>query len=282
MGNFRELANLSANALNAFLVPTTDVSSFKWLSLHLLSSAFTGTITFQGSNDGVTFKPVQLFEGDTLSVNGSSVANASNLIFHGPVYYRYFNVQVTSYSSGTQTAVLELYETPAWSWPSQVALGTGFNVIGTTGIAYLNVGGGSLESVHDNQDNQTAVASGVIAVGTTEYGPFQNQNGKGIFVFLNITASTTGSIQLQIVGVDPVTDGEVILLSDAFAITGTGFFTFILYPGVTTIASTSATVPGTGAIRTAVAAILPRTWEINAIVSTATVTASISYAYENN
>ncbi|MDE2590842.1 MAG: hypothetical protein KGL95_14400 [Patescibacteria group bacterium] len=262
MGNFRELASLSANTLNAFLVPTTDVSSFKWISLHLLTSTFTGTITFQGSNDGVTFKPVQLFQGDTLSVNANNIANASNLIFHGPIYYRYFNVQVTNYVSGIQTAVLELYETPAWSWPSIVALGTGFNVIGTTGVAFLNPGGGTLETVHDNWDNitvQTLTAQGAGTVNSTLQ---TNNNARGVMVTANVT-SVTGSITVHIQAVDPVSSNATdLLVSTALAaVAKTSLF---VYPGITASANIAASQ------------ILTRSWQISSVIVTGPVSAVIS------
>src|SRR6266516_2158733 len=49
--DFIELASLSAGSLNADLVPSTDVSAYKSLSLHLNSNAWAGTLTFQCSND---------------------------------------------------------------------------------------------------------------------------------------------------------------------------------------------------------------------------------------
>lgn len=263
MGNFREMASLSAGALNAFLVPTTDVSSFKWVSLHLLTTAFTGTITFQGSNDGVTFKPVQLFQGDTLSVNANNIANASNLIFHGPIYYRFFNVQVTNYVSGTQTAVLELYETPAWSWPSLVALGTGFNVIGTTGVAFLNPGGGTLETVHDNWDNitvQTLTAQGTGTVNSTLQ---TNNNARGLMIVVNITAITAGSLTVHIQAVDPVSSNATDLLVSA-ALAAVAKTALFVYPGITATANVAAS------------AILTRSWQISSVVATGPVTAVIS------
>ncbi len=130
-----------------------------------------------------------------------------------------------------------------------------------------------------NYDNQTAFASGTIAVGSTTYGPFTNLNADGVMVFLNITAIATGTVILHIQGKDPVTNAVVDLLIDAFAITANGLYTFILHTGSTPIASTSGTAPGAGALRTVVSQMLPRTWQITAVVATAGITASISYAY---
>lgn len=166
--------------------------------------------------------------------------------------------------------------------PQQITanINTGNNVIGTAGVAYLNPGGATLETVHDNWDNQTAFASGTIAIGSTTYGPFTNANATGVMVFLNITAITTGTIILHIQGKDPVTNAVVDLLIDANAITtNNGLYTFIVNVGSTVITSTSGVAPGAGALRTVVNQQLPRTWQITAVVATAAITASISYGY---
>ncbi len=165
----------------------------------------------------------------------------------------------------------------------------GFCVLPTVanaGILFEDATGGANEflrfppTMAGNYDNQTAFASGTIAIGSTPYGPFTNANADGVMVFLNITAITTGTVILHIQGKDPVTGAVVDLLVDAFAITtNNGLYTFILHPGSTPIASTSATAPGVGAVRTAVSQLLPRTWQITAVVATAGITASISYAY---
>lgn len=140
---------------------------------------------------------------------------------------------------------------------------------------------GVAESLHDNYDNQTAFASGAINIGTNLYGPFTNANALGLAVFFDITAISTGTALLSILGVDPVTGLTYTIVADAFAITtNNGLYTFVLHPGIAAIASTSATAPGAGAIRTAVNQFLPRTWKLQVVVATANITASLTYGYE--
>ena len=132
-----------------------------------------------------------------------------------------------------------------------------------------------------NTDNLTVAASQSFPVGTTNGTDQTNANGKGAVIFLNITAISTGTFQLVIQGKDPATTNYYTIVQDAFAITANGFYAFEVYPSVTPIASTSGTVPGTGAIRTAVSHILPKTWRVQAIVATAAVTAQVDVSYVN-
>ena len=108
-GGFTEQASLSAGTLNADLVPSVDVSAYKWFSVHI-TGAWVGTISFQASNDNVNFQSIII---DNISSVASLPSTAtSGGIFHGMVTYRYLRVRMTSYTSGTANGVLELYTTP--------------------------------------------------------------------------------------------------------------------------------------------------------------------------
>src|SRR4051794_9606968 len=67
-GAFKELSGLSAGALNADLVPSTDVSGYKWVSLQI-AGTFVAGLAFQGSNDGINWVPVTLFANSSVSSN---------------------------------------------------------------------------------------------------------------------------------------------------------------------------------------------------------------------
>jgi len=107
-GNFTEQTGLSAASLNADLVPSTDVSAYKWLSIHISSSAYSGTLTFQGSNDGAAFVNV-LMTNVTSGSLLSTTTNTVSVIYERAVTFRYFRVRMTAYTSGTANATLELY-----------------------------------------------------------------------------------------------------------------------------------------------------------------------------
>ena len=109
-GNFTEQSSLSAGSLNADLVASTDVSAYKWWSLHV-TGTFTGTLTFQGSNDNSNWTSV---EGANLATTSSIsttllAAGVQNLLYAGMVAFRYLRIRMTAYTSGTATGTLELY-----------------------------------------------------------------------------------------------------------------------------------------------------------------------------
>ncbi len=114
-GLWTELSGLTAAVLNADLVPSTDVSAYKWLSLQILG-VYTGTITFQGSNDGSSWKSVVLKDigtasNPTITTFGNTAPTSANALFAGPIDFRFFRARLTSYTNGSGTAsgILELY-----------------------------------------------------------------------------------------------------------------------------------------------------------------------------
>ncbi len=110
-GGFTEQASLSAGALNADLVPSTDVSGYKTLSLHINTNAYSGTLSFQCSNDNTNWLSVNMSQ----PVFGNLVTTTSgtNLMFWCAVNFRYFRCRMTSYTSGAAQGTLELYTAPS-------------------------------------------------------------------------------------------------------------------------------------------------------------------------
>src|SRR5260221_216144 len=113
-GDFAEQSGLSAAALNADLVASTDVSAYKWLSLQLTPTAYVGTLSFQWSNDNANFYPLMLYRPDTASQTNAvtAITSVSSLGYYGPIGFRYLRVRMTAYTSGTANATLELYTVP--------------------------------------------------------------------------------------------------------------------------------------------------------------------------
>lgn len=108
-GATTEQAALSAGALNADLVASTDVSNYKSVSVHVLTQATGGVLTFQGSNDNSNWVSVNLRKQDgTLS----TLTSGAGAIWAGPINYRYFRIRQTSWTSGTSTGICELYGHP--------------------------------------------------------------------------------------------------------------------------------------------------------------------------
>lgn len=115
-GAFLEVAGQApavVNAVNTDLIPSTDVSAYKWLSLHI-TGTFTATLTFQASNDNVNFVSLSLSQVNQLFSSGYTTNTTStNNMWIGPVTFRYFRVRATSFTSNTSLAgTLELYANP--------------------------------------------------------------------------------------------------------------------------------------------------------------------------
>src|SRR6266487_4857561 len=98
------------NGINTDLIPSTDVSAYKWLSLHI-EGTWAATLTWQISNDNVNWRGV-VFTGQAgINQNSSPGASAtSNGIWERGVSFRYLRVRATSWTSNTSlTAVLGLF-----------------------------------------------------------------------------------------------------------------------------------------------------------------------------
>lgn len=108
-GNFTEMAGLSAGSLNADLVPSTDVSAYKWFSLQV-TGTWSGTLTFQGSNDNTNF--VSLYVYQINNITNFTFSYTANGLYAAAITCRYLRVRMTIYASGTANGVLELYTQP--------------------------------------------------------------------------------------------------------------------------------------------------------------------------
>lgn len=117
-GGYIEQASLSAGALNADLVASTDVSAYKWWSLQI-SGTWSGTLSFQGSNDNSTWNAVVGYNVGGVVIGSSSTT--ANALYGGPIQYRYLRVRMTSYTSGTANGTLELYTASPSMWAGNVA-----------------------------------------------------------------------------------------------------------------------------------------------------------------
>jgi hypothetical protein len=118
-----EQTGLTVNALNAALVPATDISAYAAWSLHI-QGTWTGILSFQGSDDNNQYVPVfaalQTTSGGVPLVATTTIING---LFFGVRAYRYLRVIMSSYTSGTATGTLELFTTAP---PSLVSIVTAY------------------------------------------------------------------------------------------------------------------------------------------------------------
>jgi hypothetical protein len=129
-GGYKEISGLSAAALNADLLPSTDVSNYAWFSIHITAAA-SGTLSFQGSNDNfaTSIVPIPLNRMSSLLSTPATSTTVSD-IYAGPIQYRYIRIRQTAYTSGTSTGVVELYTQPR----GVATVGGQFSINGTATI----------------------------------------------------------------------------------------------------------------------------------------------------
>lgn len=103
---------------NADAIPSTEVNAARWISLHLVSAGFNGTLTFQGSNDNANWTSV-VVENMAATGNGApvfshqSTGGSVNVVYAGALAYRYFRAHVTAYTSGSITVTAEFSALPS-------------------------------------------------------------------------------------------------------------------------------------------------------------------------
>jgi hypothetical protein len=109
-GSSVEFSGLSASSATD-LLPSTDVLIYKSLSLHVTGTV-TATLAVQGSNDNTNWVTTSIVDA-TNNVNAtllsSNLSGAVNKMFYGLISFRYLRVRLTSYTSGTANATVELY-----------------------------------------------------------------------------------------------------------------------------------------------------------------------------
>jgi hypothetical protein len=110
-GGWSEQSGLSAAGGNADLVPATDVTGYKSFSIQI-GGTYSGTLTFQGSNDGVVFRSIAVNQMDAPGTIVTTTTSTNVTYYCSFLTYRYLRIRMTSYASGTATGVLELYTYP--------------------------------------------------------------------------------------------------------------------------------------------------------------------------
>lgn len=243
-GDFVEQASLSAGSLNADLVPSTDVSTYKSFSVHINANAYNGILTFQCSNDNTNWVSLNVFLADSNSALVSTVNSINNKVYFSNIFFRFLRVRMTTYSSGTAQGTLELYTYPIAGILSQVTVQPG-NTANTTPWL-VNTPGSDI----------TVFAS--AAQTTTQTQADQtNNSAKGIKVVLDMTnVAASPSVTLEIDGKDIASGKYYSLLTGAAVVTvSTNVYT--VYPGLTAAANVTASD------------VLPHTWRIKVTANNA-------------
>lgn len=165
----------------------TDLKGYRSFSVQIISTGTGGTFIFEGSNDNTNFQTVPCYS--QLIVTGTPIvaavtATSSNLIYVGPINFRYFRVRIaTTITGGSIQAVSRFSQspfTPAFTQVTQnssgnlnvnvgaVAAGQTAHSSASTG-APVRAGGRVLATTAATQD-ATLVAGDAADVGITTGG----------------------------------------------------------------------------------------------------------------
>lgn len=122
-------------------------------------------------------------------------------------------------------------------------------------------------SLADNNTDTAAPALTLTAAGagTVNSGPFLNPNGRGVILGINTTTDAAGAYVINLQGQD-VASGQWFTIASSPSIVAAAFSTLTVYPGLTAAANV------------AVNGILPRTWRVQAVVTTGPITATVGAA----
>jgi hypothetical protein len=101
------------SAGRAVAVAVTDVSNYRWVSVYVNTQGTTSTVTWQGSNDGVNWLGFLLAATTNTINNGNTTATSTaNIMLHGPLYFKYFRLNITGITAGVTAGVVQFFSLP--------------------------------------------------------------------------------------------------------------------------------------------------------------------------
>lgn len=152
-GAYQELVLASGTTANQFIMPATIVSRSKAFSLQL-TGVWSATVQVQVSNDGVNYINQTVMSLNTPTGGASNITSTG--LYIGPVSTKWMQIQITAFTSGTVTGVVEFYSHPFGPIAQLIAAGSA--TIGNVGI---NAGTNSIGRL--NAASTVSVAAGTAA-----------------------------------------------------------------------------------------------------------------------
>ncbi len=198
-GNRKEQAFSLTTGLTT---PAVDCSDYRFVSVQCVTNSG-GSVTFQGSNDGVNWQSVLLNRADTSGVTPVTSTSAT-LIYSGPVPFRYFRLSSTATASG----VIEFFSVPPPSASQLVYVGNNVNVAASTAtgaaipanafmIGLRNIANGNLDAANGVSGAADAAAgSGMLGVGPSAYTGAGWDRVRTPAIFKTATATASGDTAL--------------------------------------------------------------------------------------
>lgn len=118
----------SFTTTTAQAVGTTDVSNYRWVSVHVVTQGGSSTVNFQVSNDNTNWVSASLMISSAIGATLPTVSTTSaSVVYAGALNARYFRLNVTGIASGTTAGVIEFFSQA----PAQISNLTSVNQTGT-------------------------------------------------------------------------------------------------------------------------------------------------------
>lgn len=176
------------------VIAATDVKSYRWASVQI-AGTFVGTITFECSNDGITYFAVPLLDSRTTSGSASTTTTTTG-VYSGALAGRYFQARVSSYTSGTVTSTAE-FSSLTTVFPT-MSIDTELSAAATLADATTNPSTTALASYKFNFNGTTwdRARSGSITATSTRTG-LDNNIPFGYYVTTPSTRTTGQVAPLQ-------------------------------------------------------------------------------------
>lgn len=203
--NIYTIYNLSAGALNADLVPSTDVSQYEWLNMSIGNDAYSALIVPQWSNDNANWFNLKMYPMTTLDAGDVVAAGteANNVVLGTFVSFNFFRARMTSYTSGTATGTLQLFHGGL----------PGFQLTTT----YVRLSSAANQIGYTNNDGKTNIA---IAAGHVADTVVSGNGG----MLGSVLVTTTGTAQMTIYDNATTHTGTIIgIIPASAAVTGIPF-----------------------------------------------------------
>lgn len=159
------------------LFTVADTSGYGSISVQVTSAGTTCTVTYEASEDGITWVTVSGFSPGNVGTNTAVTVTSSAGLFNFNLPSKQFRVRVSSYTSGTVTVQGTLRKDPL----SRIAVAVG-NVVSVTGgtVEAAAVGSTSIPTSYEGRTtNKTAVTTGqyvrpiATSIGAAVNKPFQ-------------------------------------------------------------------------------------------------------------
>lgn len=190
-----------------------DVSSFGSFAIQIISTGTSGTFIFEGSNNGINFVAVPVYNQGLvvkIPIIAAITATASSFIYEGSCNFKYLRVRiVTTVGGGTITAYSNLLRHALGTTSQIVSNGTAANLLATvSGTVTATVSGTVTANVapsttigyasHNNYISTASLNPTLVKASAGTIGSIMLNNSSAVTLYLKLYNKAT----VPVVGTD--------------------------------------------------------------------------------